>query len=299
MRFERSLRAWRRDGQVYNQLPASVHGIDLSGFRRYTSEARLDLVIVMRIEVGELILPIGPRVYGHSFPCPEVLERHGGAANSVLGLVRHRATHRLGGGALLLRRQTRCVEQPGNSKHAAQDANAPTDPSRREAARPSWQQREGKNRWETSAQITSPPLLLPRPRPIPVPRDLCSQPAVQLRTRGSPSSALLRHHLRRQWRYGIRDKRPCLTPWQRILHQQEESLEHFPKPCPALRESGIARVILRPPFFGGRRIPVVCWNGQSHGGRISVACELRRSFVVPKNGTTQDDMAGSGSGAID
>jgi hypothetical protein len=39
-------------------------------------------------------------------------------------------------------------------------------------------------------------------------------------------------------RYGIRDKRPCLTPWQRILHQQEKSLEHFPKRCPALRESG-------------------------------------------------------------
>src|SRR5208337_4091009 len=238
MRFERSLRAWRRDGQVYNQLPASVHGIDLSGFRRYTSEARLDLVIVMRIEVGELILPIGPRVYGHSFPCPEVLERHGGAANSVLGLVRHRATHRLGGGGLFLRRQTRSVEQPSSSKHAEQDANAPTGPPCRKVARPSSQQREGKDRRKASAQITSPPLLLPRSRPIPVPRDLCSQLAVQLRTRGSPSSALLRHHLRCQLRYGIRDIRPCLTPWQRILHQQEKSLEHFPKRCPALRETG-------------------------------------------------------------
>jgi hypothetical protein len=39
-------------------------------------------------------------------------------------------------------------------------------------------------------------------------------------------------------RYGIRDKRPCLTPWQRILHEQERSLEHFPKRCPSLRESG-------------------------------------------------------------
>src|SRR5208337_4788250 len=99
-------------------------------------------------------------------------------------------------------------------------------------------QREGKDRRKASAQITSPPLLLPRSRPIPVPRDLCSQLAVQLRTRGSPSSALLRHHLRCQLRYGIRDIRPCLTPWQRILHQQEKSLEHFPKRCPALRETG-------------------------------------------------------------
>ena len=74
-------------------------------------------------------MPIGVRIYGHSFSRLEVLERHVGAANSVLGFVRHHATHRLGGGGLLLRGKTRSVEQPGNGKHAAQDANAPTNAS--------------------------------------------------------------------------------------------------------------------------------------------------------------------------
>src|SRR5208337_254178 len=140
MRFERSLRVWRGDGQVYNHFPASIEGADLFGFRRHTFEACLDLVIAMRIEIRETVIPIGVRIYGHSFSRLEVLERHVSAANSVLGLVRHLATHRLGGGGLLLLcRQTRCVEQPGNSEHAAQDANAPADPPRREAARPSSQ----------------------------------------------------------------------------------------------------------------------------------------------------------------
>src|SRR5208337_704832 len=108
-------------------------------------------------------------------------------------------------------------------------------PPQRPAARASRQQREDKNQRGPSAQITKPPLLLPRSIALPTPRDPCSQLAAQLRTRDSPPSALLPPHLRCQLRSCIQDIRPWLTP-ANVSYKHEKSLDHFPKRCPAHRE---------------------------------------------------------------
>jgi hypothetical protein len=75
------------------------------------------------------------RIYGQSFSRLEIFERHCGAAESIVGLVQHRAAHCLSGGALLLRGKTWNVEQADDSYYAAQDTNAPTGPLSRKAAR--------------------------------------------------------------------------------------------------------------------------------------------------------------------